>query len=48
MPIEPGAVNTVFLHYEFQFLAQDLINLSGSPNQQLLPKYGARLTTHTG
>ncbi len=47
MPFKQGAVNTVFLQHEFQFLAQGLINLTSGPNQQLLPRHWARLTTHT-
>jgi hypothetical protein len=44
---EQGAVNAVFFQHELQFLAQDFVNLSGGPSQQLFPRHNARLARQT-
>jgi hypothetical protein len=47
MPIEQGAVNTVFLEHEFKFLAQGFVDLAGGPGEQLFPRHERRLATQT-
>jgi hypothetical protein len=39
MPIEQGAVNTVFRKRKFKFLARGFVDLSGGPGQQLFPRH---------
>ena len=47
MPIEQGTVNTVFLEYEFKFLAQGFVDLARGPGEQLFPRHATRLATQT-
>jgi len=33
MPVEEGAVNSVFFQHEFEFLAQGIVDFTGGPSQ---------------